>query len=554
MYTSLLALAATLAIPAAADGFDCHGPYFSFYNRAGDALSYQQLDPALFPGVKSPHLHTFDGGNGLAASMDVVTTQSTCTTARIKPDKSNYWRPTLMYKNDTGFYRVPDNGLKIYYKFGDAGNVRANVTEFPENFSMITGNPFLRHDDGNVGSWYGPKLQWTCHTGGGAAGMISDIGFPKGYTSCADGFAASLTFPSCWNGQPLNPSNPSAHMAYLKAGGGVGLDACPEGFQYARFPLIEIEFWYDVSSFDGQYSSDSIPWVLSHGDPTGYGFHADFRNDWRDGALAKAIAEEGYCNCGCGCGPDELKVCFGDENINENDDPEFASCSPLNVDFPFDDKSPLEKLPGCNPIQEGPADATVASGDGCDATPAPSSGKPSSTAPATSAQATSQTSSAGQSYGFSAIESEASSTEQLSSAAPSSTQATESSVTDAPISLSISLPGKAVVSTGSAPASSSAVKAVESSVKPTDSFTLAASSAATATPVSSAIAVPSGNDEVCLGPTTITITPTVTVTAGEEQCVPTVFTTVTNTATVTIVASAPKHKRHAHAHAHGHRH
>src|SRR5690242_11786183 len=129
MYPSLFAL--TVGLAATASAFDCSGPYFSFYNRGGDAMSYQRLDPALNPGTESPHLHSFDGGNALAASMGFDTTQeSSCTTARIKADKSLYWRPTLYWNgNNTGFYRVPDKFLKIYYKFGDNGNVRANVTE-----------------------------------------------------------------------------------------------------------------------------------------------------------------------------------------------------------------------------------------------------------------------------------------------------------------------------------------------------------------------------------------------------------------------------------------
>lgn len=31
------------------------------------------------------------------------------------------------------------------------------------------------------------------------------------------------------------------------------------------------------------------PFVLSHGDPTGYGFHGDFFNGWDDGVLQRAL-------------------------------------------------------------------------------------------------------------------------------------------------------------------------------------------------------------------------------------------------------------------------
>jgi hypothetical protein len=268
MYASLATLTAALA--ATASAFDCSGPYFSFYNRAGNAMSFQRLDPALYPGTQSPHLHSFDGGNALAAEMSFDTTQSSsCTTARIKPDKSLYWRPTLFWNgNNTGFYRVPDKFLKIYYKFGDAGNVRANVTEFPEDFSMIAGDPFKRADGDNPAG-----IKWACL--GENYARIDANGFPTGFTSCKEGLTSEITFPSCWNGKAMDPSNPRAHMAWPTAGG-TGLDACPDTHKHSRFPTIFIEFWYDVSAFDGQYSADSSPWVLANGDPTGFGFHADF--------------------------------------------------------------------------------------------------------------------------------------------------------------------------------------------------------------------------------------------------------------------------------------
>lgn len=371
MLTNLFALTAGLA--ATATAFDCNGPYFSFYNRGGDAMSYQRLDPALFPGQESPHLHSFDGGNGLTADMSFDATQSsTCTSARIKPDKSLYWRPTLFWNgNNTGYYRVPDKFLKIYYKFGDSGNEKATVSEFPEDFAMIAGDPFKRSDGDNPAG-----ITWACL--GDNYSRIEANGFPKGFTSCKEGLATQLTFPSCWNGEAIDPKNPTAHMAY-PSNSGKGLAACPDGHNKARFPAIFIEFWYDVSAFDGQYSADDIPWVLAMGDPTGYGFHADFRNGWEKGVLAKATADEGYCNCGCGCGNDQMKQCFGAENVNDDNDESFKSCA-ATPSFPGDEKSPLEELPGCNPIQSGPAAATQASGPGCTAAAAPGGGNKTSVA------------------------------------------------------------------------------------------------------------------------------------------------------------------------------
>ncbi|KAF3008981.1 hypothetical protein E8E13_011506 [Curvularia kusanoi] len=350
--------AVTAAMAATASAFDCNGYYFSFFNRAGP-MSYQRLDPALFPGSESPHLHAFDGGNGLSASSDFDSQMgSSCTTARIKPDKSLYWRPALFWNgNNTGFYKVPETSAKIYYKSGDAG-AWANVTEFPEDFNMIAGDNFKRADGDNPAG-----VRWACHQADGSDNTIFTNGFPSGFQSCKYGFATEVTFPSCWNGNKLDPKNPSAHMAYPN-GTGTGTEKCPSTHRVARFPTIFIEFWYDISSFDGQYASTSTPWVLANGDPTGFGFHADFLNGWEKGVLAKATAETGGCTCGCGCGEDQIKQCFGSDKVNEDNDATFKQCAAGTTDSTIK----FDKLPGCNPIQSGPARATAVSGAGCAAT------------------------------------------------------------------------------------------------------------------------------------------------------------------------------------------
>ncbi|KAF2756117.1 hypothetical protein EJ05DRAFT_539918 [Pseudovirgaria hyperparasitica] len=373
-------LIAALAITCNA-GFTCNGRYFAFYNRDGNALSYQQIDPALSPGTKSSHLHSFDGGNALAASMDYnVTQESTCTTNKIRPDLSNYWRPTLFWNgNNTGFYRVPEMFSKIYYKFGDDDRKFAGVSEFPEGFMMIAGNAMLRREPGVARTKPNPAVNWAC-LGPPGKKRIDRPGFPTGFTSCSEGFTGEIHFPTCWNGSPLDPNNPHAHMSYA-IGSGTGIDVCPPGFQVKRFPEIFIEFWYNISSFDGHYSATDSPWVLSNGDPTGYSFHADFINGWQPGVLAKAMgtanASSSYCDCGCGCDDQKFQrdSCFGAMGINTNKD-DYLNCAPKAIAVPGDDGAVLEKLPGCNPIQSGPADATMPVGEACNAVPAPTASDP----------------------------------------------------------------------------------------------------------------------------------------------------------------------------------
>jgi hypothetical protein len=537
MFTNMVALAVALA--ASATAFDCNGPYFSFYNRNGNPMSYQTLDPALFPGQEGPHLHSFDGGNGLAASMDFDTAQSSsCTTARIKPDKSLYWRPTLYWNgNNTGFYRVPNKYLKVYYKFGDSGNVHANVTAFPEDFKMMAGNPLKRNDDGdNPGG-----IKWSCK--GANYASIDSVGFPKGFTSCSEGLATEITFPSCWNGNPIDPANPDAHMAWPTAGG-TGIDACPTGFKQARFPAIFIEFWYDISAFDGQYSADSVPWVLANGDPTGFGFHADFLNGWEKGVLEKAIAPDDYCNCGCACGNDQMKTCFGADNVNDDQDAVFQSCAASPV-YGRDESTPVQRLPGCNPIQSGPALATKATGPDCNAAAttatssafnAVSSIASSILAPVSSIVDIVSSVVATPSTPISTVQTSATRTRSRPSSALLSTSLLETQV---PSIEGYSGATSALAPTTTALSSSSVAIYTSTSISDGGSLGLVFEDLATAT-------------GLCKPAVTITVTPTVTVTVGAVAN-PTICNNITSTTTVTDVTTVTlpagyKHKRHGELH------
>jgi hypothetical protein len=519
MLTNFVALTAGLATTASA--FSCNGNYFSFFNRGGDAMSYQRLDPALQPGTASPHMHSFDGGNGLSASTNFAATQaSTCTTARIKTDKSLYWRPTLYWNgNGTGFYRVPEKSTKIYYKFGD-GDKWANVTGFPEDFNMIAGKPNKRSDGDNPGG-----VRWGCHQPDGRDDKIFSNGFPKGFQSCKYGFASEVTFPSCWNGKALDPKAPNDHMAYPSGYGGIGIENCPTTHRAARFPTIFIEFWYDTSSFDGQYASDSVPWVLSNGDPTGYSFHGDFLNGWEKGVLEKATAQTGGCNCGCGCGQTEMEQCFGSANVNKDNDPDFTQCGVSSASAADEGARVVDKLPGCNPIQSGPADATVVTGPGCDATAAPSSGGNKASSSAGSVSKTSAASSA-------AITS-------ASAAAKSSKAVKDDANTNSAPALTLSLANKGL-GDAKPSATPAAVPSQAYGNSPSKPDASALPSLAIATTPAAGVPTPVAGED-CKAPVTVTLTPTVYVTVGSANVtscnVGPVTTTVTQTATVTVPAA-----------------
>jgi hypothetical protein len=529
MFFNFISLTAALATTASAD---CHGNYFNFFNRPGSAMSYQRVDPALQPGTASPHMHSFDGGNSVSANTDFAATQSsTCTTARIKTDKSLYWRPTLYWNgNGTGYHRVPEKSTKIYYKFGD-GDKWANVTGFPEDFNMIAGDPKKRSLGDNPAG-----VQWGCHGPNGRMDdKIFEKGFPTGFHDCSYGFATEVTFPSCWNGKLLDPKNPYDHMAYPNGGAGVGIENCPTTHRAARFPTIFIEFWYDISPFNGTYADDSVPWVLSNGDPTGYSFHADFLNGWEKGVLEKAIAETGGCNCGCGCGQEDMEQCFGKANVNVDDTVEWEQCSGMDSTSTGEAAAVVETLPGCNPIQSGPADATAVSGPGCSATAAPPVGGGNKSSSSTGATKTPVV------FSPAATPTEKASSKSEAGSYASSSQAVEEDASTYPSPTPNKVSDKTPDATQTAASSQQYGNGDKQAAKPTPNDVLP-SLVLVSTPAASKPTAPAGGeDESCKEPVYVTVTPTVYVTAGSvaTSCnSSTVTMTTTEIATITVPAAA----------------
>ena len=364
--TSTAGLVAALAARADADAF--------FTIGMGMPVAIERVDPLLAAGQVSNHVHAVLGGNAFQASMDFATTQkSICSTNPVRDDLSNYWMPALYFQDpkDGTFTRVPENPFhKIYYKFGTHANVPdPEMSEFPSGFRMITGNAMLRSDDGSAGngSHPGNSMNWQCHDGGNTP---QGIGFPTGFTSCnanyLGGLAASMRFPSCWNGQDFNPKAPQAHMAFPTNADGMA--GCPAPFNVKRFPEIFAEYWLDTKPFDGKYSANDKPWVLAQGDPTGFGFHMDFLNGWKPGVLAQAMKT---CTIGDGAGL-EGPGCFGAAGIRPKTETDTCRVpKPAvneNVGLPDPSSQDSSKttngnvgksLPGCNPIQPGPQMATI---------------------------------------------------------------------------------------------------------------------------------------------------------------------------------------------------
>lgn len=335
-------------------------------------LVTQRFDPLVTPGIVSPHVHQIVGGNAFDVAMDPtwdLPARSTCTTCKFKEDASNYWTAVLYYKAPNGSYtRVPqmanqftgspNGGMTVYY-VQPSNNQK--VTSFPKGFRMIVGNPMVRnntHSDANSAAARG--ITWRCF----GANFQSDNAYPHPGTgprdtielpkqACAGGIRSNIFFPSCWNGRDLDPPDHSSHVTWptgtiprdghLFMGG-----SCPASHPI-RLPLLFLEIVWDTRQFNANWPSSGQPFVLSQGDPTGFGQHADYVFGWEGDSLQRAMDR---CTdlSGNPSGCRELTL-VSDADMNR--------CTQQSrVDEVIEGRY-LPALPGCNPVQNGPNQATM---------------------------------------------------------------------------------------------------------------------------------------------------------------------------------------------------
>ncbi|KAL1632592.1 hypothetical protein SLS56_003491 [Neofusicoccum ribis] len=279
-----------LALSGAADAFwrmPCRG-------RTGLA----RIDPIVDTGEVSSHAHAIHGGNNFGMSIgyaDLVS--SSCTSCQVTQDNSAYWTPSMhfIYTNGTTVVVPQVGGMLAYYLlYGD------NVQAFPKNFRMLAGDMRQRNFTLAVPD---PEKPWTGEDATQKALEQKALGFnclhynvnPPEATlyrhflpdksfldeNCSDGLRLEVMFPSCWNGKDLDSDDHKSHMAYPDQ---TITGTCPEGFETRLISLMYETIWAtnDFIGVDGEF-------VLSYGDPTGYGYHGDFMSGWDVDFLQSAV-------------------------------------------------------------------------------------------------------------------------------------------------------------------------------------------------------------------------------------------------------------------------
>ncbi|KZP03590.1 hypothetical protein FIBSPDRAFT_834215 [Athelia psychrophila] len=322
-------------------------------------LVEERLDPIVAPGVTgSNHAHTVHGSSGFAPSSTYDDLRAAnCSSCEVSPqDMSNYWFPKLYFKDPVaGTYEsVGDGGLLVYYLNRgnlDKSNGGVGLKAFPPGFKMISGSAASRSIGSGAGTDNQAELaqaaiQYSCLRYNSATPGYNGYGFPN--TTCEAGYNARVQFPSCWDGVNLDSANHESHVAYLS-----GLDNgdCPTTHPVGLMHLM-YEITWDVDAFSGRWSEPDWPFVYATGDPTGFSEHGDFQSGWDAVALQNSID---YCN-----------------NANDTTGSGNTSACPYLTVIPaataqlckltplLDEQinGNLTALPGCNPIQAGPGNAT----------------------------------------------------------------------------------------------------------------------------------------------------------------------------------------------------
>jgi len=272
------------------------------------------------------------------------TQASTCSSCTVMGDFSNYWVPQLYYQYPNGSFKSVDQagGATVYYiQRGEEGE---ELFAFPEGLRMVAGNPFKRSPGNDFAS---QAISFGCLNFNEPA-TPETPNFPT--TNCPDGLRSQVFFPSCWDGVNLDSADHMSHMSYPTTEYNNG--PCPSTHPKHLISLF-YEVTWNVNDFKDMWYGDKQPFVFSSGDPTGYGGHGDFFCGWNVTLLQTAVDE---CTNSSGKVEDCHVFNLTPDNVAE------GCIVPSQVDEPV--LGNLDKLPGCQTVDAGPATAPIQSNCG----------------------------------------------------------------------------------------------------------------------------------------------------------------------------------------------
>jgi hypothetical protein len=252
-------------------------------------ITTERIDPVVSKNkvAVSAHAHSVLGGSNFRFNTTTASLrQSQCTSVPIPQDKSAYWFPHLYFQWNNGSFTSLTGGAVVYYLFSDTPGT---TTAFPDDFRMISGDPLLRTYTATSAQ---KAVTFLCLDFNGKSVTYNYL--PP--TLCPSGIRAQINFPSCWDGKNLDSVDHKSHVAFLSGGPDSG--TCSDPNFPVVLPRVFMEVYWSSNDFDS-YRSQALnstqPFVFSHGDPTGYGYHADYINGWDAGVLQNAV-DKCHCN------------------------------------------------------------------------------------------------------------------------------------------------------------------------------------------------------------------------------------------------------------------
>ncbi|GJN70086.1 hypothetical protein PLICBS_004138 [Purpureocillium lilacinum] len=142
MRLGFAALIASLASNTAAVAKDTRT--FAVLRFTNKQLTIGRADPIVTPGRPSPHLHHVLGGSAFNSNVTGTDlARSKCSTANIKGDNSNYWFPSLFFRDPkSGKYEdVEIYYAQVYYFFEPTND---DIKAFPLGLNMVVGDANTR--------------------------------------------------------------------------------------------------------------------------------------------------------------------------------------------------------------------------------------------------------------------------------------------------------------------------------------------------------------------------------------------------------------------------
>ncbi|EIM85455.1 uncharacterized protein STEHIDRAFT_98994 [Stereum hirsutum FP-91666 SS1] len=334
-------------------------------------LVSERVDPVISPGViPSNHVHTIHGGQNFAANATFDTLRaSSCTSCLVTQDDTNYWFPKLYFRDPTTqqYEEVSNGGLLVYYQNRgdlDVSNGGPGLKAFPAGFKMISGNPARRGTQYSTSDPSQAALAeraqfFSCLRYTDGVDGYDGYGFPT--TNCEAGLNARIHFPACWDGVNLDSSDHTSHTAFLSE---LDNGACPDTHPVGLMKLL-YEVTWDINAFADRWdttNSSAWPFVYATGDPTGLSWHGDFQNGWDVTALQNAIDD---CNNPNDETWDGVTEACSYLTVQQSSVASTCKAQVVVDETVGGDGIILDRLPGCNPLQYGPEDATYYSDSNC---------------------------------------------------------------------------------------------------------------------------------------------------------------------------------------------